>query len=93
MSPSPDRATHEFTVKGRRFALSAEDVRRSLQGAEPESIRNNGHYVVVDELRFPVKQVVALVTGLDRLDFQTNQARDILRGCGFEVRRNAVAGG
>ena len=41
--------------------------------------------------RFPLKQVLALVTGLDRADFTTHQARSILRRLGFGVYPAAKA--
>lgn len=47
------------------------------------------HYVVVDGTRFPPKQVIAVVTGLDRADFNTHQARRILSRLGFTVGRRS----
>jgi hypothetical protein len=40
-------------------------------------------FVVIDGRRWPPKQVLALVTGLDRADFTTHQARGILTRLGF----------
>jgi hypothetical protein len=45
------------------------------------------HYVVISGRRFPPKQVLACVTGLDRADFTTHQARRILRRLGFVAAR------
>jgi len=39
--------------------------------------------------RFPPKQVIGLVTGLDRADFNTHQARRILSRLGFTVGRRS----
>ncbi len=47
------------------------------------------HYVVVAGKRFPPKQVIGLVTGLDRADFNTHQARRILSRLGFTVGRRS----
>lgn len=70
-------------VAGSEFSLSAHEVERHLAEADPEPIRS--HYAVVNGRRFPLKQVLALVTGLDRADFTTHQARSILRRLGFGV--------
>jgi hypothetical protein len=42
---------------------------------------------VVGGRRFPPKQVISAVTGLDRADFNTHQARQVLRRLGFTVGR------
>lgn len=52
---------------------------------EPEPLRD--HFVVVAGRRFPPKQLLETLTGLDRADFTTNQARAILRRIGFATGR------
>lgn len=76
-------------VAGEDFELDARQVERTLAGVDPEPIRE--HYVVVGARRYPPKQVVAAVTGLDRADFTTHQARSILRRLGFGVYRRQPA--
>lgn len=51
----------------------------------PEPIRD--HFVVIGGRRFPPKQVLGAVTGLDRADFTTHQARSLLRRLGFLTGR------
>lgn len=51
----------------------------------PEPITS--HYVVIDRRRYPPKQVIGVVTGLDRADFTSHQARRILTGLGFQAGR------
>ena len=61
-----------------------------MRSVEPEPI--SSHFVVVDSRRFPPKQVVSAVTGLDRADFTTHQARRTLLRLGFVAgRREAGA--
>lgn len=72
-------------VAGSEFTLSPHQVEQRLAEADPEPIFL--HYAVVNGRRFPPKQVLALVTGLDRADFTTHQARSILRRLGFGVYR------
>jgi hypothetical protein len=65
--------------------LDADEVRRVAKELTPEPIRT--HYVVIDGRRFPPKQVLAEVTGIDRSDFISTQARSILARLGFSVAR------
>ena len=66
------------------------DVVRALREIDPEPIHS--HFVVVGARRFPPKQVVSEVTGLDRADFTTHQARRTLIRLGFAAgRRPATA--
>lgn len=73
------------TVAGKRFSIDVEDVRRVVHGVLPEPIRE--HYVVVDGVRYPPKQVLSLLTSLDRADFTTHQARRILQRVGLPAGR------
>lgn len=72
-------------VAGTEFDLTRSSVERSVEGFEPEPLRE--HYVVVGGRRYPPKQVLAQATGLDRADFTTHQARAVLRRLGFGVYR------
>ena len=75
----------EVTIAGRRVYLRDEDVRSRLKGVEPGPLWV--HVVDVDGVVFPVKEAFALATGLDPLDFNTNQARGALKRLGFRVSR------
>ncbi len=78
-----------MTVSGHRYDLDSRGVEAALQGALPEPIRE--HFVVINGRRWPPKQVLARVTGLDRADFTTHQARRALIRLGFPAGRT-VAG-
>ncbi len=75
----------EFTVNGRAYSVSREDVVRALKGVPAEPVRS--HAVTVTGVRYPVKQAFAAVTGLDRLDFTSAVARRNLDKLGFELHR------
>jgi hypothetical protein len=75
-------------IAGQPFALRNSDVVRALRTVDPEPITR--HYVVVEARRFPPKQVVSEVTGLDRADFTTHQARRTLIRLGFPAGRRAA---
>jgi hypothetical protein len=74
-----------MTVSGHRYDLNSQGVEAALQGALPEPIQE--HFVVINGRRWPPKQVLALVTGLDRADFTTHQARRALTRLGFPAGR------
>lgn len=75
----------EARIAGEDFKLDASQVERVLADVDPEPVRQ--HYVVIGRRRYPPKQVLAALTGLDRADFTTHQARSILRRLGFGVYR------
>ena len=76
-----------MTVSGHRYELDPHGVQTALEGVLPEPIHK--HYVVINGRRWPPKQVLALVTGLDRADFTTHQARRALTRLGFPAARAA----
>jgi hypothetical protein len=75
-------------IAGRLFLLRSSEVRHALRTIEPEPIAS--HFVVVDDRRFPPKQVISAVTGLDRADFTTHQARRTLMRLGFVAGRRGA---
>ena len=74
-------------VSGHRYNVDSGSVEEAVQGALPEPIHE--HFVVVNGRRWPPKQVLALLTGLDRADFTTHQARRALTRLGFPAGRAA----
>jgi hypothetical protein len=76
-----------MTVSGHRYDLDAHRVQEALEGVLPDPIQE--HFVVINGRRWPPKQVLALVTGLDRADFTTHQARRALTRLGFPAARAA----
>lgn len=76
-----------MTVSGHTYDLDPQRVEKALHGELPEPIYE--HFVVINGRRWPPKQVLALVTGLDRADFTTHQARRALTRLGFTAARAA----
>jgi hypothetical protein len=74
-----------MTVSGHTYDLDAQQVEQALRGELPEPIVE--HFVVIIGRRWPPKQALALVTGLDRADFTTHQARRALTRLGFTAGR------
>ncbi|HYU58927.1 MAG TPA: hypothetical protein VEO00_12900 [Actinomycetota bacterium] len=77
----------QATIARRDFVLDSSDVERRLRDVLPDPL--DDHYVVVAGRRFPPKQVISLMTDLDRADFNTHQARRILSRLGFTVGRRS----
>jgi hypothetical protein len=81
----PATSPKVVTVAKQRFELRREHVERTMQYVLPEPIMS--HYVVIDQRRYPPKQVLGVLTGIDRADFTSHQARRILTGLGFAAGR------
>jgi hypothetical protein len=77
--------SRRVTIAGSRFNLRRDRVERAMRGVLAEPL--NSHFVVVNRRRYPPKQVISQITGIDRADFTTHQARRILMGLGFPVGR------
>lgn len=75
----------QMVVGGRELDLTAKDVVRKMRDVEPEPIRD--HLVEVVNTEFPVKQVLAVVTGWDRQSFTTMEANRVLTRLGFHCCR------
>jgi hypothetical protein len=74
-------------IAQQEFSFEAAEIERRLRDVTPEPLGD--HFVVIAGRRFPPKQVISLVTGLDRADFNTHQARRILSRLGFTVGRRS----
>lgn len=80
--------TSHVKIAGRRFDLSAPAVVRAMRNVDPEPV--SSHYIVIGDRRFPPKQVIGEVTGLDRADFTSHQARRTLMRLGFVAGRRGA---
>lgn len=74
-----------FRVSGHEISLDQGGAYHRLRDVGPERIYI--HYVVINERRYPVKQAFEVVTGLDRQDFTTNDARRVFRRLGLTCGR------
>jgi hypothetical protein len=77
----------KVNVAGRSFALRASQVERSMRAVLPDPLKD--HYVVIGQRRYPPKQVLGQITGLDRAEFTSHHARRILTGLGFPAGRRS----
>lgn len=71
-------------MAGRQFEISAAEVSSLLADCSPEPIHQ--YWVEIDGVRWPVKQVIALATGLKKSEFQSSQnSRGHLTKLGFRI--------
>ena len=75
----------KFTIRGKNYELKKEEVHKKLKGVNPELIRE--YYIEIDNIQYPIKQVLASVTGLPPIAFTSKYAYDVLTRLGFEVKR------
>jgi hypothetical protein len=73
------------TIAGRQYEVTPADVARVASQLEPEPV--DVFFTIVNGRRFPPKQLVEALTGLDRADFNSHQARSLLVRLGFPVER------
>lgn len=73
----------KFKIGGVEFFLSKGQVEQKLNGVEPEAVREV--YVEVDKIKHPIKQALAVATGLLRGGFTTHDAMRVFRKLGLPV--------
>jgi hypothetical protein len=75
-----------FAIGGKKFDISRRDVENVLKSLEPEPLKGRTkYYIEYDGRRYPIKQVLAAVTGLPRVSFTAADAYRVLTKLGFEV--------
>lgn len=80
----------EFTLDGEHFELTPELVRARLEGHLPEDVRE--YWVAIDDVRWPVKQVISIATGVtNRRRFQSQDSRRWLQNLGFRIGQGGSA--
>jgi len=74
----------KFTIRGKIYELTQEDVLRKVANIEPQRIYE--YYIEIGGRRYPIKQVLALATALPPISFTSKDAYDILSRLGFEIK-------
>jgi len=76
-----------ITIRGKTYTLTRKDVEDVLRKLEPEELRGKAkYYIEFEGMKFPIKQVVAEVTGLPRVAFTAMHAYSVLTKLGFDVK-------
>ncbi|QHC68150.1 AAA domain-containing protein [Rathayibacter sp. VKM Ac-2759] len=76
-----------FTIRGTTYELTREQVEVILATTLPDEVST--YFVEVEGRRYPVKQVLAEATDLNKRDFDSGLAQRVLKGLGFEVLSTA----
>jgi hypothetical protein len=84
----PETQLRRFVIAHKGFELDRARVEQELDNVLPDPLAR--HFVVINGRRYPPKQVICLVTGLDRADFTSHQARRVLLRLGFPCGRVAT---
>lgn len=75
-----------FTILGQDYDIYPEDVIKVADGAVPELIDSRHKFFVsLEDRRYPIKQLLASVTGLRNSEFAAHYAQRMLRKLGFTV--------
>ena len=76
-----------FTIRGKRFDIEKNDIINAIKDIAPEPLTGRRkYYVEINGRRYPIKQVIGIVTGLPRIAFTAMDAYRILIKLGFEVK-------
>ena len=80
-----------FVLRGAALSITPADILRATRGVSPTAIDGRNKYVLeVHGRRFPIKQVVRLVTGLPSIGFTAQDAHRILTRLGFDIFEDQV---
>lgn len=74
-----------FTLRGKIFESSKEEVEKKLAKVKPEVIARNKYYIQIGEREYPIKQVVSEVFELARMNIQSQDAYRVLRSLDFKI--------
>jgi hypothetical protein len=74
-----------FTMGGRKFDLTAEDVRRRMTEVQPEPFQK--YVVELNGTVYPPKQVINTCLDFPRTSFTTMEAQRVLTRLGFVCRQ------
>ena len=76
----------DFRIRGARYAITPESVRNVTRGVEPNAADGRHKYFIeLHGRKFPIRQVLQLVTGLTSPGFTSQDAYRILSRLGFEI--------
>ena len=76
----------KFRLRGAPLSITSADVLRATCNVPPTPIDGrNKYFVELHEQRFPIKQVLRLVSGLPSVGFTAQDAYRILSRLGFEI--------
>lgn len=82
-----------FTLRGASFSITSADILGATSEISPNPVDGrNKYFVELHGRRFPIKQVLQLVSGLPLAGFTAQDAHRVLSRLGFEIVERPVAG-
>jgi O6-methylguanine-DNA--protein-cysteine methyltransferase len=72
-----------FTHRGREFEMEQQDFVKAVKEIKPGKVTK--YSVVINDIRYPIRQVVAAATRLPVIEFTSSDAYRILRKFGFSI--------
>jgi len=79
-----------FTLNGQSFDVEPNDILRKIKNVEPENGRR--FFIIVNEIRYPIKQALSIATNLPGAAFPTSTAYNVLSRLGFTIIDEKVGG-
>ena len=82
-----------FTIGGKQHEVAREDVIIATRNSSPAiTDRRHKYFVKLHNRKYPIKQVVRLVTGLSSAEFTAHDAHRILTKLGFDITDTSSPG-
>lgn len=75
----------KVTIRGQEHDVTREAVLAAMFRVEPEPLEPGGWYVVIRRKRYPVKQPLRRLLGIQGQAFHTRNALSILSRLGFTI--------
>lgn len=75
-----------FTINGSEYDVDPSEAKVRLRGHPPEPIQI--HWVELDGRRWPPKQALEVITGVQRAEYTTHRASELLRRLGLATSRD-----
>jgi len=76
----------KFSIRGRTYSICVQDVENMVAKLQPQSLSKLTHVVKIHGKFFPIKQLVAAVTGLSVYEFSLLDAYKILDQLGYFIQ-------
>ena len=73
----------EITIRGKVYQVTREQIIDAMKEVEPNMIQT--YYVKVDNIHFPIKQVIRIALGIPLIAFTSLDAYRLLDKLGFEI--------
>lgn len=73
-----------FVLKGQAYTADKELTEFKMFGVKPKAITK--YYIIVNRRRYPIKQVIHVLTELGYSQFGSTDAGHLMRRLGFKLR-------